>query len=422
MANFRPLAPVFISYRTSDGKILADTLSWALRATGVPVWHDKTDLPPGDTPRRLREALASGLSGAVLIVTPDMRGSEVVRTIELPELLRLEAHSGFTLAIGSVVSEDPATGHGLDYGAPDRLLDQAPGTLRNFKQYPMSDPNDIKELVRALAAQRMKAASYLGEDPLIMDIQTRRHSPGTPEVSLAVRTRPPVDGRSLPDDATWVDYAVLLADLPELLQIAGARHLHIRGGAHLSMAVALGSAIPIPAGHTVTVEDSSRVVWGDADDEPAEPVQLETQPVPIEGTSDARAPIAVYLDLIQDPPLEDGFGNYLARNTGRFSAAWRLSQRTRESIPANSANTLVIDLRNRIRTLAAEARTHRVHLFPALPFPIGVLLGRAFNTLEVTLYEWDRAAGAYVEAATVAPGTAGGPVLRSRPHQYPLLP
>ena len=69
----RALAPVFISYRTSDGSRLAAALAWALRATGVPVWHDVTDLPPGDTTRRLQEALTSGLSGAVLIVSPDIR-------------------------------------------------------------------------------------------------------------------------------------------------------------------------------------------------------------------------------------------------------------------------------------------------------------------------------------------------------------
>ena len=57
-----PLGPVFISYRQSDGTDVAVGLAWALRAAGVPVWHDQTDLPPGDTNRRLAQALASGLS------------------------------------------------------------------------------------------------------------------------------------------------------------------------------------------------------------------------------------------------------------------------------------------------------------------------------------------------------------------------
>src|SRR6266705_5292509 len=89
-AGVRPLAPVFISYRTSDGSGIAAALAWALRATGVPVWHDVTDLPPGDTERRLQEALVSGLSGAVLLITPDIQHSRVVREIEVPGLLGLE--------------------------------------------------------------------------------------------------------------------------------------------------------------------------------------------------------------------------------------------------------------------------------------------------------------------------------------------
>ena len=59
------LGPTFISYRQSDGLDLAIALAWSLRVAGVPVWHDQTDLPPGDTSRRLAEALDGGLSGAV---------------------------------------------------------------------------------------------------------------------------------------------------------------------------------------------------------------------------------------------------------------------------------------------------------------------------------------------------------------------
>jgi len=82
---------------------MAECAAWVLRAHGVPVWHDQTHLPPGNFRRRLQEALASGLSGAVLLVTPDMVHSDIVRDLELPMLLRLEADSAFTFAIGSVV-------------------------------------------------------------------------------------------------------------------------------------------------------------------------------------------------------------------------------------------------------------------------------------------------------------------------------
>lgn len=72
-----PLGPLFVSYRQSDGARLAHQLAWTLRTFGLPVWQDKADLLPGDTRTRLREALGSGLSGAVLLITPELRKSRI---------------------------------------------------------------------------------------------------------------------------------------------------------------------------------------------------------------------------------------------------------------------------------------------------------------------------------------------------------
>ena len=67
----------------------------------------------------------------------------------------------------------------------------------------------------------------------------------------------------------------------------------------------------------------------------------------------------------------------------------------------------------RIRTCAAQAATHRVHLFLRVPFPIAVLLGRSLNTIEATLYEWDDTSDIpqYIQTITVATGRGGGPIL-----------
>jgi hypothetical protein len=74
---------------------------------------------------------------------------------------------------------------------------------------------------------------------------------------------------------------------------------------------------------------------------------------------------------------------------------------------------MVAELAQRIRTGAAKAGTHRVHLFLRTPFPIAVLLGRSLNTLEITLYEWDDATDppSYIQTAIVASGRSGGPVV-----------
>ena len=110
--NVIPRGPVFLSYRHSDGTELAVDMAWALRAAGIPVWLDRDDLPPGDTERHLDEAMQSGLSGAVLLVTPDIGVSTCIKDVELPRLLALEATGLFTLSIGSTIKMKHG---GIDY-------------------------------------------------------------------------------------------------------------------------------------------------------------------------------------------------------------------------------------------------------------------------------------------------------------------
>jgi hypothetical protein len=416
----RPLAPVFISYRTSDGSNLAAALAWALRATGVPVWHDVTDLPPGDTERRLQEAITSGLSGAVLLITPDIQHSRVVREIEIPGLLALEPDPTFTFAIGSVIPRLAPAGGGtaaasLDYAAPDALLAQPAGTLQRFKQYPVFDDAGIAVLAREIAAQRMAAIRTMGGSDLLLDIQTRLDPRGTPpEVPLAVRTKPPEPGQRLPDPDIWPPYAAFLTDLPRLLGIAGTQRLHIRGGAHLTVAFALGAAVPTTSTWTVTVEDQTGSTWGEPPSEEHSrrriTVHEESQTCEPAG---AAAPVAVYVDLVPSPPPGDAFAAHIAGHPGRYTRVIRLHLARREPIRPEAATTLVADLSNKIRACAALASTHLVHLFLRTPFPIAILLGRTLNTLEVTLYEWDDTATIprYVETATIASGRGGGPIV-----------
>ena len=414
-ARVRTLAPVFISYRTSDGSELAAALAWALRATGVPVWHDITDLPPGDTTRRLREALGSGLSGAVLLITPDIQYSAVVRETELPGLLELEPDPAFTFAVGSVAARPAASTAppGLDYSAPDKLLNQPEGTLQRFKQYPLFTDGEIALLAREIASQRMQALRPLGRTTLELDLQTRLDPRGTPsEAPLAVRTRPPRPGQRVPDPAIWPQIATFLTDLPRLLSLAGTQRLHVRGGAHLSVAFALGAAVPDTSPWQVTIEDQAGGIWGRSSTAPGPRIALldHSEPAPV---AEKSAPIAVYVDLVPVDPPGDTFAAHLATHPGAFGLAARLSPKRRHPIPAEAGSMLTADLAARIRAHAAAAGTHRVHLFLRTPFPLAVLLGRALNTLEVTLYEWDDATNIprYVPVATTSSGRGGGPLI-----------
>jgi TIR domain len=370
------LGPVFISYRTSDGSGLAASLAWALRATGVPVWHDVTNLPPGDTTRRLHQTLDEGLSGAALLITPEIAHSSVVRDIEVPGLLQLEPDPGFTFAIGSTIADQaaPATGStargGLDYTAADTLLAQPPGTLERFKQYPMFDDADIAALAREMAAQRMEAVRTLNNPELLIDIQTRFRPRGTPPgIPLAVRTMPPAEGQHLPSPQIWPPFAAFLADLPELLSIAGAKRLRITGGAHLTVAVALGAAVPTTSRWPVTAEDQDGRIWGLPGSEVTGPgITLREQAVPRQTST--PAPAAIYIDLVPDPPPGDAFARHIADHGDHYARVTRLEPSRRQLIPPDASAGLVDELASRIRTNAAEASTNHIDLFLRVPFPI----------------------------------------------------
>jgi len=101
------------------------------------------------------------------------------------------------------------------------------------------------------------------------------------------------------------------------------------------------------------------------------------------------APVAIYIDLVPADAPGDAFADHIASRLGQFAGTMRVGLARRRPIPAEASSTTVTDLAQRIRTCAAQAATHRVHLFLRVPFPIAVQLGRALNTLEVTLYEWD---------------------------------
>lgn len=258
-----PRGPVFISYRQSDGRAIAVALAWALRAAGVPVWHDQTDLPPGDTDRRLAEALSSGLSGAVLVVTPGIAHSEAIRDIELPRLLELENHAEFTLAVGSTVERHHGTGR-LDYSAPDRLLGLPTGTVERFNQKPVAAAEECAALAHAMSRQRMEnlRPEIQQAGLLTLDVQTRVPPfAGGMDGDLVLRLRPPNEGERRPHRGGLYDLQRFLGHLPQLVAIAGARAVRVRGGAHLSVACALGAALPTTLMGTVEVLDTQGGRW-----------------------------------------------------------------------------------------------------------------------------------------------------------------
>ena len=414
-----PRGPVFLSYRHSDGADLALALAWALRAAGVPVWLDRSDLPPGDTERRLEEAMQSGLSGAVLLVTPDIAASSVVKEIELPHLLRLEAEGAFTLSIASTIEAEAG---GLDYTAPDRLLSRTVPDLRGLRQDPALTSRDMANIARSHCRQRMEALrSGIESAGEVIDINLQTRivpSAVGPYGDLVVRLRPPTPGDRRPHRQGLEDLRLFLGDLPHLLEIAGARHARISGGAHLTVAFALGAALPTTLIGDVDAMDTAGHAWSISDNAPApgaSPRLLEVMDRSPHGAPKGDA--VVYVDLL--PTRSDAaFDRLVQARTGGLASVVHIRPVAEGNLLPEDAGALVTEASHAIRQAASRSQTSEVHLLLRCPWTVALLLGRTLNTIRVSLYEWEDGpddcespvATRYLPSLVVRSGAGGSPI------------
>ena len=256
---------MFISYRQSDGTPQAESLEYLLRAAGLVVWRDRTDLRPGTTTDRLEQALTQGLSAAVLVVTPDIVDSEIVRERELPRLLQLDDAPAFSLCIANKVAR-AASSSNATIDAPDRLLRLAPArTLADKKQSNMLDPSGEVEIVRDLLMHRVeqrKPAIREVDRPFTIRVQSRP----TPfaidagDDDLHIRIKAASNGR-LPSRDGLKLLQTTLPLISDAVYAAGAKAVRIAGGAHLSVALALGAALPETKIGILEVMDVQDQLW-----------------------------------------------------------------------------------------------------------------------------------------------------------------
>ena len=385
-----PSGPVFISYRQSDGTPTAIALAWLLRAAGIPVWQDQTDLPPGDTDARLAEALHSGLSGACLVTTKDIAKSGVVHTVELPELYALARDPNFSFVVANTVRKRNTK---LDYAAPDRLLRQ-PDKLSSFKQYPADTREGLVEITGALLdarAARVRARQeQTGPAPLWISAQTRGRPQAHPTdgADLSIGLRPAAHGR-LPDPDGLVDLQDVLPLLPRAVERAAATDVRITGRAHLSVAFALGAALPSTLLPTMTVDDGKGGIWSCgpvSTTGAAQLTRLESHSMrPLKATG-VRREVLAYVDLLPTP-ADAAFTRLLSEK--EFDAHEQICPTTSRLLDAATSGPLIEEIADRLRSLVQRHDHARLHLLLRCPFPVAVLLGRLCNTLRVLAYEWD---------------------------------
>jgi hypothetical protein len=411
--------PVFISYRQSDGEPQADLLENLLRSAGLVVWRDRTDLRPGTTTDRLEQALTRGLSAGVLVVTPDIADSDIVRERELPRLLQLDDDPAFSLCIANTVAREGGDSK-CDYDAPDRLLRLARARiLAAKKQANMLDPLGEVEIVRDLLMhrieQRKPAIRQEGRDFRIR-VQSRPapFAIDADEEDLHVRIKPSSDGR-LPS-AEGLEY--LRRTLPltsDAMYSAGSQRVRMSGGAHLSVGLALGAALPETKFGNLVVLDVEGNAWeSTAPDDDPHTTELRTEEVHPERVQAAEGTerVALFVTLTAEPD-RTAFEQRINDSAEGFSAAEVVSLAGSERIDPREAARLSTAVGQRIKKLTASRGRAEVHLAFHGPFAMAVLVGRCLNTLRTVVYEWDgnmSGGPPYRPVIILEPGTTAGPI------------
>ena len=211
---------------------------------------------------------------------------------------------------------------------------------------------------------------------------------------------------------------MFLANLPQLLALAGAEHAKVRGGTHLSAAYALGAALPTTLIGRVQAVDTGGDVWSLTGNAPVPDGSYEI--IDVKQTSPTFAPsgaILVYLDLIQ-ARSDYAFDELIAGNPARFAAAFQIRPARGGMLRPDEAAATIGEVSRVIRDLAGQHQTSEVHLLLRCPWTVALLLGRTLNALRVHLYEWEDgpddsgaiASPRYLPSLVVRSGAGGSPI------------
>lgn len=252
--------------------------------------------------------------------------------------------------------------------------------------------------------------------PFTIRLQTRP-SPFALEADsedLHIRLRATESGR-LPSRAGLDLLRKILPLASDAVYAAGAKRVLILGGAHLSVALAIGAALPETKFGSVDVLDTHDELWAStpADDDPqTTSLQFEPSSGAALGQVDAPARVAVLVTLTGQPD-HSAFERLIGNSPGAFDAHGAISVGETDRIDPRECARVSRAVAKQIKQIAASHGRAEVHLAFHGPYTMAIQVGRLLNTLRVVVYEWDGETVGhpnYVPALVLEPGVTNGPV------------
>ena len=389
-----PKGRMFISYRRSPARKSGDDEAHrvrdALRDRGVPTWRDLDDHGPDPTEDEVVQAVNDiGIAGAIMLVSPQVATSPMVRMVEAPAILdRYKERDGFLLKLVLI---------DLVFSDIDKVLGR-PGAFQELSRFDILklpsetlQPADAKRIARAVVKLRLQAIKAVDPGaPFQVGLFSRR-TPGVNGYALRHDVTPYFDGRFATDgaydaiEAALYDSASALAATGDQIQIVA------RGNAALPLGVLFGAV------YSPFVFD---LVWHQsAPGRPSEDWSLKT------GVEDVDLDISVsrgdpqsedlVLAVSINADVEHAAAEYLEthsvnpRATIHVGLAAGPLQRG-QAMSARQGLKVTYAAIDAARNLKTQLRLKRVnlHLFLACPLSLAVLIGQNLNTFsDCILYE-----------------------------------
>ena len=163
------------------------------------------------------------------------------------------------------------------------------------------------------------------------------------------------------------DLRLFLGDLPHLLEIADARHARVIGGAHLSVAFALGAALPTALTGNVDAVDTAGHAWSISDNAPAPGAPTRLLEIMDRSPREAaKGDAVVYVDLL--PTRSDpAFDRLVEARTGRLACVFHIRPVAEGNLLPEDAGAIVAEASHAIRQAASLLGDVRGPSAPSMP-------------------------------------------------------
>ena len=262
-----PTGSVFISYRRSPARIAGNAeaarVRDALRQIGLPTWRDLDDLEYEPTEEALVAAINDpSLSGAILLISPEVATSGMIRQVEALRIFRRHAaQDGFWIVPVLI---------GVDYGEGDSVLGSPAGfqDLGYWNMHriwgPTITPSDAEAIARRAVKARLRAVRDLhGDGPLSIGVFARRPPAGA--CSLRHDFSAQFNGRKVVEGGYGGFERALLRSANIVLATFASPCLVGEGAAPLPLGALVGAVYSPRAGFTLDwsqfVEGRDRQRW-----------------------------------------------------------------------------------------------------------------------------------------------------------------